>query len=114
MIKSSACRDTEKLFNDQRVCRLQSFERQARKRLMVLHAAPNLEALMLNPGNKFHSLKGARKGQYAISINKQWRVCFEWHDTEYDLRMMKRKIWSDIERRIIPIKTSEPISEKRP
>jgi addiction module HigA family antidote len=27
--------------------------------------------------------------------------------TEYDLRMMKRKIWTDIERRIIPIKTSE-------
>jgi len=61
MIKSFACRDTEKLFNDQRVRRFQSFERQARKRLMVLHAAPSLEALMLNP-------------------NKQWRVCFEWHD----------------------------------
>ena len=27
--------------------------------------------------------------------------------TEYDLRMMKRKIWSEIERRIIPIKTTE-------
>ena len=25
---------------------------------------------------------------------------------EFDLRMMKRKIWSDIERRIIPVKTS--------
>ena len=50
------------------------------KRLMVLHAAPSLEALMLNPGNKFHSLEGDRKGQYAISINKQWRVCFEWHN----------------------------------
>ena len=24
--------------------------------------------------------------------------------SEYDLRMMKRKIWADIERRIIPIK----------
>ncbi|MFO7554600.1 MAG: HigA family addiction module antitoxin [Desulfobacterales bacterium] len=24
--------------------------------------------------------------------------------TEYDLRMIKRKIWSDIERRIIPVK----------
>jgi len=24
--------------------------------------------------------------------------------TEYDLRMMKRKIWDDIERRIIPVK----------
>ena len=44
---------------------------------MVLHAAPSLEALMLNPGNKFHALKGNRKGQFAISINKQWRVCFD-------------------------------------
>jgi proteic killer suppression protein len=67
-------------FNDQRVRRFQSFERQARKRLMVLHAAPSLDALMLNPGNKFHALKGDRKGQFAISINKQWRVCFEWHE----------------------------------
>jgi len=85
MIKSFACRDTEKLFNDQRVRRFQSFERQARKRLMVLHAAPSLDALMLNPGNKFHALTGDKKGQFAkgqfaISINKQWRVCFEWHD----------------------------------
>jgi addiction module HigA family antidote len=59
---------------------LQSFERQATKRLMVLHAAPSLEALMLNPGNRFHALKGERKGQYAFSINKQWRICFEWHE----------------------------------
>ena len=27
--------------------------------------------------------------------------------TEYDLRMIKRNIWSDIERRIIPVKTTE-------
>ena len=47
---------------------------------MVLHAAPNLEALMLNPGNKFHSAKGDRKKQYAISVNQQWRLCFEWHE----------------------------------
>ena len=80
MIKSFSCLDTEKLFNDKRGRRFQSFERQARKRLMVLHAAPSLDALKLNPGNKFHALGGDRKGQYAISINKQWRVCFEWHD----------------------------------
>jgi proteic killer suppression protein len=80
MIKSFACRDTEKLFNDQRVRRFQSFERQARKRLMVLHAAPSIEALMLNPGNAFHALSGNHKGQHAISINKQRRVCFEWQD----------------------------------
>ncbi len=27
--------------------------------------------------------------------------------TEYDLRRMKRKIWFDIQRRIIPVKTTE-------
>ena len=47
---------------------------------MVLHAAPSMKALMLNPGNKFHALKGDMKGQFAISINKQWRVSFQWHD----------------------------------
>lgn len=80
MIKSFLCKETAKLYNDQRVRRFQSFERQARKRLMVLHAAPSLEALMLNPGNKFHSLGGDRKGQYAISINKQGRICFLWEN----------------------------------
>jgi addiction module HigA family antidote len=34
--------------------------------------------------------------------------------TEYDLRMMKRKIWTDIEQRIIPVKTSETLSENSP
>ena len=80
MIKSFLCKETEKLYNDQRVRRFQSFERQARKRLMVLHAAPSIEALMLNPGNKFHSLGGDREGQFAISINKQWRICFLWEN----------------------------------
>lgn len=80
MTKSFACKDTEKLFNGQRVRRFQSFERQALKRLMVLHAAPSLNALMLNPGNMFHALEEKRKGQYSIRINKQWRVCFKWHD----------------------------------
>jgi len=47
---------------------------------MVLHAASSLDALILNPGNKFHALKEDRKGQFAISINKEWRVCFELHE----------------------------------
>ena len=31
--------------------------------------------------------------------------------TEFDLRMIRRKIWSDIERRIIPVKTIETGTE---
>jgi len=34
--------------------------------------------------------------------------------TEYNLLMIKRKIWPDIERRIIPIKNSEVIAENSP
>ena len=34
--------------------------------------------------------------------------------TEYDLRIMKRKIWTDIERRIIPVKTSGTEFENGP
>jgi proteic killer suppression protein len=80
MIKSFACGETEKLFKDERIALFQSFERQARKRPIVLPAAPSLDALMLNPGNGFHALKGDRKGKYAISVNKQWWVCFEWRE----------------------------------
>jgi toxin HigB-1 len=80
MIKSFASKDTEALFNDRRIRRFQSIERQARKRLMVLQAAPSLESLRLNPGNKLHALGGKRKGELAISINEQWRICFEWHE----------------------------------
>jgi toxin HigB-1 len=89
MIKTFACRDTEALFNDIRVRRFQSIERQARKRLMVLHAAPNLEALMLNPANKFHSLGGNLTGRFAISINLQWRICFSWQEgNAYEVKIM--------------------------
>jgi len=56
---------------------------------MVLHAAPSLQALMLNLGNRFHALSGDRKGQYSIKINKQWRICFSWlGDNAYDVEIV--------------------------
>jgi proteic killer suppression protein len=30
------------------------------------------------PSNRLEALKGDRRGQYSIRINRQWRVCFEW------------------------------------
>jgi len=51
------------------------------KSIFRLFTSPSsLKALMLNPGSRFHALGGDRKGQYAVSINKQWRICFEWRD----------------------------------
>jgi proteic killer suppression protein len=88
-INSFADRDVEKLFNDKAVRRFQSIEHQARKRLHELDKAKNHNDLMKIPANKFHALSGDRKGQYAVSINKQWRICFKWQDgNAYDVEIV--------------------------
>lgn len=78
MIKSFRDRDTERLWNGVPVRRFRAIERQARRRLEVLNAAMRLEDLARLPSNRLHALSGGRKGQYALRINAQWRVCFEW------------------------------------
>jgi proteic killer suppression protein len=71
---------TEDFALGKRVKELQSFARQAEKRLEILDAAPDRQALRLLPSNHFEALGGDRKGQYSIRINKQWRICFAWPD----------------------------------
>lgn len=87
MIKSFACADTEKLFNDVLVIAFRAIERPARRKLLYLHRARTLDDLRQPPGNRLEALKGDRKGQYSIRINDQWRICFKWsagdiHDVE--------------------------------
>jgi toxin HigB-1 len=50
----------------------------ARRKLAMVHAAVSLQDLKSPPGNKLHDLKGDRKGQWAIRINDQYRICFYW------------------------------------
>jgi len=80
MIKTFKCHDTELLFHDRSVRRFKAFEVQARRRLKILHAAPGIEVLGLLPGNRLHKLGKDRAGQYSISTNMQWRICFVWND----------------------------------
>jgi len=44
----------------------------------MLDAAPDINALGVPPSNHLEALKGERKGQHSIRINKQWRICFVW------------------------------------
>jgi proteic killer suppression protein len=81
MIKTFKCRDTESLFHDHPVRRFKAFEAQVRRRLKILHAATSIEALGFLPGNRLHKLSKERTGQYSISINMQWRICFVWSDS---------------------------------
>jgi toxin HigB-1 len=88
VIKSFKSEDTERLFNDERVKEWQSIESVARRKLAMVHAATKLDDLKVPPGNKLHKLYGDRKGQHAISINDQYRVCFEWRKGDaYDVEI---------------------------
>lgn len=54
--------------------------RRAVRRLEYINLASNINDLRVPPSNRLHSLKGNRKGQYSISINEQWRICFRFAD----------------------------------
>ena len=32
------------------------------------------------PGFGFHALSGDRRGEYAVTITRNWRLTFRWHD----------------------------------
>jgi proteic killer suppression protein len=53
-------------------------ERSALRKLEQLNWSLVIDDLRIPPGNRLESLKGARKGQYSIRINNQWRICFIW------------------------------------
>ena len=53
-------------------------EKQALRKLDMLHNARALRDLRAPPANRLEALAGARRGQYSIRINDQWRVCFVW------------------------------------
>jgi proteic killer suppression protein len=76
MIRSFICTDTEALFQSHPVAKFKNIERVARRKLLQLSAATDLNSLRIPPGNMLEPLKGDRKGQHSIRINDQWRVCF--------------------------------------
>lgn len=88
MIRSFACKETEKLFNGRFSTKLpQDLQRIAQRKLRQLHGAATLDFLRIPPGNRLEQLAGDRNGQWSIRVNDQWRICFSWdggnaHDVE--------------------------------
>lgn len=81
MIRGFRSKDTQSVFLGEFVKGLDGrIQQRAREKLKYLDSAANLRDLMVPPANQLEALKGDRKGQYSIRINKQWRVCFKWQD----------------------------------
>jgi proteic killer suppression protein len=78
MIKSFQDKETEKIFNRHFSGKLpQNIQHLARRKLVMLDAAPEVNALRVPPGNRLEALKGCRNGQHSIRTNDQWQICFK-------------------------------------
>jgi proteic killer suppression protein len=81
MIKTFADKETQDLYVKGKSKRLPSdLIRRAVRRLEYIHLAKTLHDLRVPPSNRLHALKDDREGQFSISINNQWRICFRFVD----------------------------------
>ncbi len=87
MIKTFADKRTEALFVSGAAKRIApDLAARAARKLEYVHLATTLDDLAVPPGNRLHALKGDRKGQHAIAVNAQWRICFQWDEGDaYDV-----------------------------
>jgi proteic killer suppression protein len=89
MIKTFADKHTREIYVKGKSKHIASdIIKRAIRRLEYIDLATCLEDLKVPPSNRLHALKGDRKGQYSISINDQWRVCFKFIDSDaYDVEI---------------------------
>jgi len=81
MIESFKGKEAENLFRRERSRKLPpTIQKTAMRKLWMLDAAVALSDLKVPPNNQLEALKGNRKGQHSIRINRQWRICFVWHE----------------------------------
>ena len=80
MIRSFADRETDRLFRRQRSRIASDIQRRALRKLLLLHAATDVDQLRVPPGNRLERLYGDRSRQHSIRINRQWRICFRFED----------------------------------
>jgi len=89
MIRTFRDKKAERLFNEGvGDKKWQSFQRIARRKLVMLDASESLHDLKSPPNNQLEALKRDRIGQHSIRINDQYRVCFRWKDGDaYDVEI---------------------------
>jgi proteic killer suppression protein len=81
MITSFGTKETEKVWNGDRVKNLpQEIQQIGRRKLRMLINSQNLIDLKVPPSNKPEKLSGKMSDFYSIRINDQWRIVFKWDD----------------------------------
>jgi proteic killer suppression protein len=90
MIISFKCKETEKIWNLEPSRKFPAdIQDRAVRKLSMLHVAQKPEDLREPRSNNLEALKGDRRGQFSIRINKQWRICFLWENGDaHDVEIM--------------------------
>ena len=80
MIKSFKHKGLQKFYETGSLAGIRPTHKQKlRIRLTALDTATEIEDINL-PGFRLHALKGNREGLWAIDVNKNWRITFEFID----------------------------------
>ena len=89
MIRTFADRSTEELYTNGKSKQFPSdIWRRALRRLDYIDLASRLNDLNVPPSNRLHKLGRDRAGQYSVSVNDQWRICFRFVDGDaYDVEL---------------------------
>jgi len=79
MILSFKDSEAEKIWNGEYSKKLsRDIQDIIRRKLRMLNNSSNINDLRVPPANHLELLKGNRKGQFSIRVNRQWRICFKW------------------------------------
>lgn len=81
MILSFGSKETEKIWNGERVKKLPlEIQHIGRRKLRMLNNSQDIKDLRVPPSNRLEKNKGNLKEYYAIRINDQWRIIFKWNN----------------------------------
>jgi toxin HigB-1 len=90
MIRSFANSATRKFWDGERPKQFRSVDAEAATDLLLaLNAAKRLQDLSPLKSVGLHKLKGGRSGQWAMTVNGPWRICFSFRDGDaYDVEIV--------------------------
>lgn len=90
MIATFDCKETEKIWNGSVSKKFPSeIQQTARRKLVNINSAIDVNDLRMPPGNRLEKLKGNYQNYYSIRINQQWRIVFIWNEgNAFDVKIV--------------------------
>ncbi len=81
MIISFGSKDTEKIWEGERIKRIPAdIQQTGRRKLRMLNNSQSILDLRIPPSNRLEKLSGKLSEFYSIRINDQWRIVFKWEN----------------------------------